>query len=145
MIVKKPLTYGIGLLLVLGVGYALYDYQRSSDMPRALTALETVGDECDLIAEKAAMALPEALPFQKLEKVARRARVMQNCMSDRGYAENPAWVKFAEPLAQQQAKQQQISQNEAYESLRRSHMLIFYTPNDTPLYWVAVKPNAPKT
>ena len=142
---KKPFTYGLGLLLIAVLGYAVYDYQLTSDMPRALTALETVGVECDLIAEKAAMALPEALPFQRLEKMARRARVMQNCMTDRGYAENPAWVKFAEPLAQQQAKQQQISQNEAYESLRRSHMLIFYTPSDTPLYWVAVKPNAPKT
>ncbi|HEY0561801.1 MAG TPA: hypothetical protein VGD04_00590 [Methylophilus sp.] len=141
---KKPLRYGLGLLCVLSVGYAVYDFQRTSDMPRELTALEKVGDECDLIAEKAAMALPEALPFQKLEKVARRARVMQNCMNDRGYRENPAWVKFAEPLALQQAKQQQVSQNEAYESLRRSHMLIFYTPKDAPLYWLAVKQDAQK-
>lgn len=116
------------------------DANEDAKAPRTLTALERVGDECELIAEKAAMALPEALPFQKLEKAARKSRVLQTCMNDRGYIENPAWVKYAQPIAAKTAKAENISVSEAYETLRRNKLKTFYEPDPkTPLYWIAAK------
>lgn len=131
--------YVLGLLVLL-VGAYWYNDQQGDATSQSQTALARVGDECDLIAEKAAMALPEALPFQKLEKQARTARVLQTCMRDRGYVENPAWVKYAEPIAAKQAKDAHISNNEAYETLRRTHMKVFVASTSAPLYWVPAQP-----
>lgn len=138
---NKKIIWGIAVALLLGVGVYLYMMDASEvEAPRALTALERVGDECELIAEKAAMALPEALPFQKLEKAARQSKVLQNCMNDRGYVENPAWVKYAEPIAAKTAKAENISVDEAYETFRRNKLKTFYEPDPkTPLYWMAAK------
>lgn len=128
------------MAIVLGVGAFFYMDDSNVVAPRALTALERVGDECELIAEKAAMSLPEALPFQKLEKAARQSKVLQMCMNDRGYVENPAWVKYAEPIAAKTAKAENISVDEAYETLRRIKLKTFYEPNPkTPLYWIVAK------
>lgn len=137
---KRYAYYVIGLVVLLALGAYWYTASQQEVAPRALTALEHVGDECELIAEKAAIALPEALPFQKLEKLARKSRVLQTCMRDRGYIENPAWVKYAEPIAAKQAEAQHISMNEAYETLRRGEMKTFYTSAKTPLYWTPAKP-----
>jgi hypothetical protein len=132
---RRVLPYAVVVVLVL-LGAYFYQQQLQSDLPKTHTALEVTGDECDLIAEKAAMNLPEALPFQKLEKAARQSRVLQICMNDRGYIENPAWVKFAQPIAQQQAKAQQISENEAYETLRRVKVKAFVSAKNEPPYWM---------
>lgn len=137
---KRYAYYVVGLLALVLLGIYWYHNNQQEPAPHQQTALERVGDECDLIAEKAAMALPEALPFQKLEKLARTARVLQNCMNDRGYIENPAWVKYAEPIAAKQAKAAQISNNEAYETMRRTHMKTFAAPTSTPSYWIPAKP-----
>jgi hypothetical protein len=126
-------------VLVGIIGLASYWYMEASnlDAPRSLTSLERVGDECELIAEKAAAELPEVLPFQKLEKAARTSRVLQTCMNDRGYIENPAWVKYAEPIAKKNAEAEAVSLNEAYETLRRNKMKTFFEPESkTPLYWI---------
>lgn len=137
---NNKITVGVAVAVVLGLGAYFYMDASEVEAPRALTALERVGDECELIAEKAAMALPEALPFQKLEKAARQSRVLQTCMNDRGYVENPAWVKYAEPVAAKTAKVENISLNEAYETLRRKKLKTFYEPDPkTPLYWIATK------
>ncbi len=138
---KSKVGYGVGIAILLGIGAYIYlDATEDAKVPRTLTALERVGDECELIAEKAAMALPEALPFQKLEKAARKSRVLQTCMNDRGYIENPAWVKYAEPIVAKAAKAENISVNEAYETLRRNKLKTFYEADpNTPLYWVAAK------
>lgn len=137
---NNKIIWGIPVALLLGVGVYLYMETSEVEAPRALTALERVGDECELIAEKAAMALPEALPFQKLEKAARQSKVLQTCMNDRGYVENPAWVKYAEPIAAKTAKAENISVDEAYETFRRNKLKTFYEPDPkTPLYWMAAK------
>lgn len=137
---NNKITVGVAVAVVLGLGAYFYMDASEVKAPRALTALERVGDECELIAEKAAMALPEALPFQKLEKAARQSRVLQTCMNDRGYVENPAWVKYADPIAAKTAKVENISLNEAYETLRRNKLKTFYEPDPkTPLYWIATK------
>lgn len=137
---NSKMMYGVVIVILLATGFYFYMNTSEVEAPRALTALERVGDECELIAEKAAMALPEALPFQKLEKAARQSRVLQTCMNDRGYVENPAWVKYAEPIAAKTAKDENISVDEAYETLRRNKLKTFYEPDPkTPLYWVVAK------
>jgi hypothetical protein len=140
MILKR--IFGLPGLIILSVlatlAILIYGYvgEDTEKQPQPITALEKIGDECDSIAEKAAMHLPEVLPFQQLEKAGRRIRVLEVCMHDRAYTENPAWVKFAQPLAQKSAQIQHISDNEAYENLRRAAMLRFTTAKDEPLYWV---------
>ncbi|WP_019880919.1 MULTISPECIES: hypothetical protein [unclassified Methylophilus] len=113
----------LGILLL---GYTAFWYWQS------LTEVEPSGqqsevaqaiNQCDLIASKAAAELPEVLPFQKLEKAARQSRVLDRCMQDRGYAQNPAWVTQANQQAPRIAHEQGISEAEAYETLRRQAML----------------------
>lgn len=132
----------IALPLVLITGGVLYWYFNfapdADDQLKTLTTLEKTGDECSFISEKAAMNLPEALPFQKLEKVARKARVMSQCMQDRGYAENPLWVKNTKSTAQKNAQSQHISFDEAYEALRREAMYKFKAEPIENAYWVIV-------
>jgi hypothetical protein len=99
---------------------------KQSEMAQAI-------NQCDLIASKAAAELPEVLPFQKLEKSARQSRVLERCMQDRGYAENPSWVAEANKKVPQIAREKGISENEAFESLRRQAML--QADEKSPAYW----------
>jgi hypothetical protein len=110
-------------LAVTGAGVLYWQNltQDTGDMP--LSALAQTLNQCDLIAGKAAAGLPEALPFQKLEKMARQSRVLDRCMQDRGYQQDPAWVASANARAAEIAQAQNISHNEAYETLRRQAML----------------------
>jgi len=90
-------------------------------------------NQCDLIATKAAAELPEALPFQKLEKAARQSRVLDRCMQDRGYQENPVWVSETSKRVPDIAREQGISESEAFETLRREAML--QSKGKLPAYW----------
>jgi hypothetical protein len=113
----------LGLLLL---GYAGFWYWQSlTEIEPASQQSDVVQaiNQCDLIACKAAAELPEVLPFQKLEKAARQSRVLDRCMQDRGYAQNPAWVAEANQQAQRIAHEQGVSEAEAYETLRRKAML----------------------
>lgn len=138
---KRLLTFGLPILAIIAVLIYWYSDTKTEKLTQKISVLEKIGDECDLIAEKAAMNLPEALPFQKLEKAGRRARVLEDCMHDRAYLENPAWTKFAKPEAQKNAQTQHISYDEAYEGLRRMSMLAFKATKGEPLYWVQAKTN----
>lgn len=134
---RKLLTLGLPLLVLIAGAVYWYINLTTDSSSQQMTVLEKTGDECDLISEKAAMNLPVALPFQKLEKAARKTRVLENCMHDRAYIENSAWVKFARPIAQKNADTQYVSFDEAYEALRRKAMYVFKAPQDAPVYWVA--------
>jgi hypothetical protein len=128
----------LGLVIILisaCVAYWYFNFAEDEAL-QAMTALEKTGGECDFISEKAAMHLPEALPFQKLEKAARKARVLSNCMQDRAYIENVVWVKNAELVAKKNAETQHVSYDEAYEELRRKAMYIFKVPQGEQAYWV---------
>lgn len=116
----------VGILaaaLVIGVS-VLYWQNLHEDGPAAKPSVlvQTI-NQCDLVASKAAAELPEALPFQKLEKIARQSHVLERCMQDRGYQQNPAWVTKATARAIEIAHEKSISQDEAYETLRRQAML----------------------
>jgi hypothetical protein len=133
---KRLLTFGLPALAIIAVLLYWFAEIEPENQLQPISTLEKVGDECDLIAEKAAMHLPEALPFQKLEKAGRRAKVLEDCMHDRAYIENPAWAKFAKPQAQKNAQTQHLSYSEAYENLRRKDMLRFKATKAEPIYWV---------
>ena len=131
-----------GILVILVPALALLGMMLYADSmapddqkPYQLSTLAKAGVECELISDKAAMKLPEGLEFQRLEKAGRQARVLENCMSDRGYQENPDWVLFAQLQAAQQVKSHKISEGEAFESLRRKYMLIYQAEKSEPLYW----------
>ena len=123
------------------VGLMMYADKMAPDdqKPYQLSELAKVGNECELISEKAAMNLPEDLEFQRLEKAGRQARVLDNCMRDRGYMENPSWALFAKLQAEQEAKAGKVSVDEAYESLRRKYMLIYQAEKAEPTYWILTK------
>lgn len=123
------------------VGLMIYADNMAPDdqKPYQLSELAKVGNECELISEKAAMKLPEGLEFQRQEKAGRQARVLENCMHDRGYVENPDWVLFAKLQAEQEAKFAKVSVDEAFESLRRKYMLIYQAEKAEPIYWVLAK------
>ncbi|WP_029147769.1 hypothetical protein [Methylophilus sp. 5] len=116
----------LAVLGVLFVAYAGFWYWQSlAEVAPAMRQSDVAqaANQCDLIASKAAAGLPEALPFQQLEKAARQSRVLERCMQDRGYQENPAWVAAATKAAQRLSHEQSISAAEAYETLRRQAML----------------------
>jgi len=111
---------------VLLLGYAGFWYWQSLTEAESISPQSDVAqaiNQCDLIASKAAAELPEVLPFQKLEKAARQSRVLDRCMQDRGYEQNPVWVTQANQQAPRIAHEQGISEAEAYETLRRQAML----------------------
>ena len=131
---------GIFVILVPALallGMMIYADSMAPDdqRPYQLSTLAKAGVECEMISDKAAMKLPEGLAFQRLEKAGRQARVLENCMSDRGYQENPDWVLFAQLQAAQQVKSHKISEGEAFESLRRKYMLVYQAEKSEPLYW----------
>lgn len=113
----------IAVILIIAAG-ALYWQNIHEDISEAVPGemAQTI-NQCDLIASKAAAELPEALPFQKQEKFARQSHVLERCMQDRGYQQNPAWAAKAGKQAGEIAQAQNISQDEAYETLRRQAML----------------------
>lgn len=121
-------------LLLLGYGGVWY-WQSLTEVETGnqQTAMGQAINQCDLIATKAAAELPEALPFQKLEKAARQSRVLDRCMQDRGYQENPVWVSETSKRVPDIAREQNISESEAFETLRREAML--QSEGKLPAYW----------
>jgi len=121
-------------LLLLGYGGMWY-WQSLTEVETGnqQTAMGQAINQCDLIATKAAAELPEALPFQKLEKAARQSRVLDRCMQDRGYQENPVWVIETNKRVPDIAREQNISESEAFETLRREAML--QSEGKLPAYW----------
>ena len=110
----------------------------SADQPKAEpSAMSLALNSCSGIADKSVANLTAVVEYQKLEIAGRLARVLQNCMNDQGFTENPAWVKATQPLAQAAANTQNISLDEAQENLKRHDMEAFYPSQDAPLYWLA--------
>lgn len=119
-------TQIVGILaavLVIGAGVLYWQNLAEDPADARPSVLAQTINQCDLIATKAAAELPEGLPFQKLEKMARQSRVLERCMQDRGYQQNPAWVTQVNARANEIAHAQSISRDEAYETLRRQAML----------------------
>ena len=98
-----------------------------------------MGDECVAISEKAIIGMTPVVEFQKIELLSRKSNVLKNCMADRGFHEDTAWRKYAEPLAKVNALEQNISFDEAIENIRKADMWVFRKQDQRPLYWVSIK------
>lgn len=130
-------TIGLVLTLAFLTWFFLISSQNQSSSKQEVTQLERMGDECVGISEKAVSGMTPVVEFQKLELLSRKANVLKNCMADRGFREDPAWRKYAEPLAKVAASQQHISVDEAIETMRKADMLFFKKQPQRPLYWLA--------
>jgi hypothetical protein len=137
---KKTIpTIGLVLTLAVLTWLFLINNQNQSPSKQEITQLERMGDECVGISEKAVIGMTPVVEFQKLELLSRKANVLKNCMADRGFREDPAWRKYAEPLAKTIASEQKISFDEAIETMRKADMLLFKKQPQRPLYWLASK------
>lgn len=96
--------------------------------------------ECITISEKSVAHMKALVAFQQLEIIGRKARVMRNCMQDHQYMQNQKWTDFANPIAEVRAQALKISFDEAFETLRREHMVMLKPPKDTPAFWIANPP-----
>jgi len=141
---KTSTKYLIALVaMLLGGGWWLFNNsantsvvasQQNVDMAQAI-------NECDAITEKAAANLVAIVEYQKLEIAGRKANVFKICMKDHGYIENPAWTKYATPIAEHNAKTSNTSVDEAFENLRRTHMVLVTSKQDEPLFWTPARPS----
>ena len=102
-------------------------------------ALIKAGDECVSISERASAHLVPKLEFQRLELEARKANVVVRCMVDHDFYQNPAWLKYSEPIAAKNSAELHISVDEALEKLKRADMLVFEPVSNKPVYWQYVK------
>lgn len=141
-------TFAIAVLLLIAVWWV--NYSGSIDISSAsiqgqreqISALTKAGDECVAISEKASAHLIPKLEFQRLELLARKANVVVRCMADRHFYQNPAWLKYAQPIAAKASLEQGISADEAIENLKRVDMLIFEPEANKPAYWRYAKNNS---
>jgi len=128
----------VTLLLALMIAGPLWWINRPTPMqaPAEDQQAELAINECGGIAEKSVIELQEFLEFQRMEKLARKSKVMQLCMTDHGYQINPAWIssKFVE--AQNLAQREQITVDAALEEIKRLNM---YSPakSQQPPFWIA--------
>ena len=141
---KGIFALAIPMLVLAGLMFYADKMAPPDQKPYQLSPMAKTGDECETISEKAAMNLPDAILFQRLEKAGRQARVLADCMNDRGYVENPTWVGFGKLQAAEHAKVSKVSLDEAYENLRRKYMLIYQAEKAEPLYWQLAGKSAKK-
>jgi hypothetical protein len=140
MMNKKKFVYkNLVLALVLIGAVSIYWYCLSPSRPVVQDQqMMQAMNECDGIADKAVINLQEFLEFQKIEKLARKSRVMQLCMSDRGYRVNPAWLNSHQAEAHALALRENISDDAAVEELKRQHMYPS-SVQETPFFWTAMR------
>lgn len=132
---KKSLFWILIFLIPAAIVYifALNQIPRLENNQK--TILEKMGDECAGIAENSVANMTAIVEFQKLEIQGRKFNVMRRCMADHGYFENPKWTAYANPIALSDSVKNRISEDEAIENLRRSHMMIFKVDSNHPNYW----------
>ena len=132
---------GNQLLVVLGLGVSVLVMNLVKHMFHTPYDANTSDTDGDGIADKAVINLQEFLEFQKIEKLARKSRVMQLCMSDRGYRVNPAWLNSHQAEAHALALRENISDDAAVEELKRQHMYPG-SVQETPFFWAAINKKA---
>ncbi len=130
----------IAIVLVISIGFL--NYSNSVTQPTQTDAQKTlrlIGDRCAGIAENSVANKTALVAFQQLEIQGNKANVIISCMRDNGYVQNPAWLKYAQPIAKSEALSSNISTDEALTSLSRSDMQVFSEEENRPIYWVKQK------
>ncbi|CAN1530023.1 hypothetical protein MCEORH2_01401 [Methylophilaceae bacterium] len=133
----KARFYIPGILLLLGLAYAINMNWLQAPKANTPSVLEKAGNDCAGIADNAVAHMQALVPFQVLEKEGRKINVMRRCMADRGYIENPKWLAYGAPLAKQRATKEGVSEDEAIESIRRLSMMVYASQDQQPIYWTA--------
>jgi hypothetical protein len=132
-------TYIVLLVVALALILAWLinmDLLFSKPAPVTNNQLQADLNECIAISEKSVAHMDAKVAFQQLEIIGRKARVMRLCMKDHAYTQNPDWTLFGESSAKALSQNGNISFDEAFETLRRTHMVQLNTPNNnTPLFW----------
>ena len=134
------------LLIIIGLALALianiYFYTSQDDKlakPASLTPAQTsmikIGEKCLDFGERAVANDTPIIEFQMIVRLTKKTTVINNCMTDNGYKQNVAWLKYAEPLANAAATKANISTSEALTNLSRTDMQVF-EPKNRPDYWV---------
>ncbi|WP_020167352.1 MULTISPECIES: hypothetical protein [Methylotenera] len=128
------------ILLVIGIGFLL---NQNSATPPPLSAeqktLMLISDRCAGISENSVADKKAVVAFQQLEIQGNKANVVVSCMRDNGYGQNPAWLKYAQPIAKTDAEKNNISVDEALTALARRDMLLLNQEKNRPIYWVKLK------
>ena len=93
-------------------------------------------DRCSGIADKSVAGKNVTVEFEKLAIEGIKAKVIQDCMNDNGFMQNPEWLKAARITAANNAKTQNISADQALTTLERQAMQNIDMTNQ-PLYWAA--------
>lgn len=141
MIATTKLFFIIGLCLAVAAN--TYFYISNDDVPKksakqsaAQTSLISIGEKCLDFGERAVAKDTPIIEFQQLEREAKRTSVIQRCMTDNGYQQNPAWLGYAQPIAKADAEKANISIDEAIVNLSRKRMQGFAPTAGRPDYWV---------
>ncbi|MES2637592.1 MAG: hypothetical protein V4605_09720 [Pseudomonadota bacterium] len=128
------------IILVISISFLIYS--NSATPPKLTEAQKTlmlIGDRCAGIAENSVANKTALVAFQQLEIQGNKANVIVSCMRDNGYVQNPAWLKYAQPIAKFQALTNNISTAEALTNLGRQDMQAFSKEENRPIYWVKQK------
>ncbi|MBX9676081.1 MAG: hypothetical protein K2V71_05680 [Methylotenera sp.] len=125
--------------IMAAIFYFLYDKSALGSSPSLSPAQEQLakmGDRCLDFGERAVASDVPIIEFQMLVRLAKKTNVIERCMADNGYKQNPAWLKYAQPIANDNAAKNKISVSEALTSLSRADMQIFTPVANRPDYWV---------
>ena len=141
---KFNLKFGMILLAVLALSiYFIYAKNGLQTKPALSPAqiklqaeLTKMGDRCLDFGERAVANDVPIVEFQMLVRLAKKTNVIEQCMTDNGYKQNPAWLTYAQPLATVNAAKNKISVSEALTNLSRADMQIFVTVANRPDYWL---------
>lgn len=130
---------GILLLAAAAAGGFMY-FQAPSAPESALTSAQkqrmAIIDKCVDFGDRAIANDQAIVAFQMLERLSKKAGVIERCMADNGYRTNPAWLKYAEPIAKTTAAQDKSSTDEALTTLRRADMQVINPVKNRPDYWI---------
>ena len=135
------------ILVIIGLGLAVvantYFYISKDDasakpasQTQAQAALLKIGEKCLDFGERAVAKDTPIIEFQQLEREAKRTNVIQHCMTDNGYQQNPAWLKYAQPITSTAVQKANISIDADIVNLSRIHMQVFTSVAGRTDYWV---------
>ena len=137
---KRYLYICLGLIAFAAAITFYIAYQNTSEKQKTTTPAEAlrmrIGDKCLDFGERAVANDTPIIEFQQLQREAKRCDVIERCMMDNGYLQNPAWVLFAKPIATKNAESLKISIDEATINLGRKHMQMFTAVAAQPDYWI---------
>ncbi len=133
------------LTIIVAIVYFLTNKASLKTTPNLSPAQEQLakmGDRCLDFGERAVANDVPIIEFQMLERLAKKTNVIERCMTDNGYIQNPAWLKYAQPIATDNAAKNKTSVSEALTNLSRADMQIFAPDEKRPEYWLKINQNA---